>query len=353
MTKSLTDILKKYIRKPVAVVGLAALLICGSKTLFAKENETKWRREYSAVVNGNYYPNGYDKIHAEYGDPTFCDIDGDGDYDMFLHYRNTINFWRNNGDPNYPSWRLVTKDYNPNEFKNGRMSLAFCDIDNDGDYDMFVGEGMDYTKIHSYRNDGTPTSQSWTLVTKEYASINVDSSEPTPTFCDIDGDGDYDLFVGEWNGNISFSRNDGTPTSPSWTLVTKEYASINVGEKSSPTFCDIDGDGDYDLFVGKGDTGISFYRNDGTPTSPSWTLVTKEYASINVGWNSIGFCDIDNDGDPDMFVGSAYGSISFWRNMGLEKTLSADIDNNGIVDFKDFSKFAEQWLMTEEWYDGE
>ena len=299
MTKSLTGILKKYIRKPVAVVGLAALLICGSKTLFAKENETKWRREYSAVVNGNYYPNGYDKIHAEYGDPTFCDIDGDGDYDMFLHYRNTINFWRNNGDPNYPSWRLVTKDYNPNEFKNGRMSLAFCDIDNDGDYDMFVGEGMDYTKIHSYRNDGTPTSQSWTLVTKEYASINVDSSEPTPTFCDIDGDGDYDLFVGEWNGNISFSR------------------------------------------------------NDGTPTSPSWTLVTKEYASINVGWNSIGFCDIDNDGDPDMFVGSAYGSISFWRNMGLEKTLSADIDNNGIVDFKDFSKFAEQWLMTEEWYDGE
>ena len=36
-----------------------------------------------------------------------------------------------------------------------------------------------------------------------------------------------------------------------------------------------------------------------------------------------------------------------------EKTLKADFDNDGIVSFKDFAKFAEQWLAREQWFASE
>jgi beta propeller repeat protein len=36
-----------------------------------------------------------------------------------------------------------------------------------------------------------------------------------------------------------------------------------------------------------------------------------------------------------------------------EKTIKADFDNDGIVNFNDFAKFAEQWLATEQWFTDE
>jgi len=95
-----------------------------------------------------------------------------------------------------------------------------------------------------------------------------------PTFADIDNDGDFDLFVGEFDGNINFYRNTGTASNPIFALETKNFASIDVGDFSTPTFTDIDNDGDFDLFVGELDGNINFYRNDGTATNPTLTLVT-------------------------------------------------------------------------------
>jgi beta propeller repeat protein len=36
-----------------------------------------------------------------------------------------------------------------------------------------------------------------------------------------------------------------------------------------------------------------------------------------------------------------------------EKTIKADFDNDGIVNFNDFAKFVEQWLATEQWFASE
>jgi hypothetical protein len=90
---------------------------------------------------------------------------------------------------------------------------------------MFIGEQEG--GIFHYRNDGTPDSPNWTFV--GYTPAVVDSRDSTPTFVDIDGDSDYDMFIGEGAGNINFYRNDGNPTSPIWTYVTDNYESINVG----------------------------------------------------------------------------------------------------------------------------
>jgi len=194
---------------------------------------------------------------------------------------------------------------------------APVDIDADGDFDMFIGEREG--GIFHYRNDGTPDSPSWTFV--GYTSAVVDSGNSAPTYVDIDGDGDYDAFIGEGDGNITFYRNDGDATSPIWTYVTDKYESIDVGSSSIPTFVDIDGDGDYDMFIGKGEGTISFYRNDGTPEAPVWTLVTKNYADIDVGGRSTPtFADIDADGDFDLFIGEEDGNINFYQNDGTPES---------------------------------
>jgi hypothetical protein len=315
--------------------------------------ERPWQREDSAVDAG------------EYSHPTFSDIDADGDDDLFIgkHYGG-ITFFQNDGTRTSPSWTFVTDNYISAHSNASwrRFAPTFCDIDNDGDYDLFVGyvdvaigdlssdvllsdyvggsssdyayaAGSEVGLLFFYRNDGTPTSPSWTSVSSNYFGVYVGyghGDRPAPAFLDIDNDGDYDLVLGVESGWINFHRNDGTPESPS--LGRYPFDSIDVGDDGAPAFSDIDSDGDYDLFAGERDGNINFYRNDGTPDSASWTLVTEDYpsmdSSMDVGSASApAFSDIDDDGDYDMFIGEEEGGVRFWRNLTVEhQVVPVEID---------------------------
>ena len=83
-------------------------------------------------------------------------------------------------------------------------------------------------------------------------------------------------------------------------------------------FFDIDGDGDYDLFIGRRDGKISYYKNTGTVSSPVFILQTDNYKNIHVGKNAVPhFVDIDNDTDPDLFVGNFKGGLYFYENQDV------------------------------------
>ena len=279
---------------------------------YSSSTEINWRKELTAQIDGNSVDCAF-AGGMEYAKSAFADIDGDGDPDIFVGDQNgRVRIFRNEGAPQNPRWNFVS-DF-PDSAIGERISPTMVDIDADGDLDLFAGnkEG----KVCFFRNDGNLHSPVWIQVTDYYASIDV-GSESTPIFVDIDADKDFDLFVGKEDGAVSFYRNDGTKSVPAWNLITSNYDSIDVGASSIPFFADMDADEDLDLFIGEDQGNLNFYRNVGNKTSPGWILVSDNYNLIDVGKRSApALVDIDDDSDLDLFIGQDQGNIEFYRNDG-------------------------------------
>jgi uncharacterized Rossmann fold enzyme len=195
------------------------------------------------------------------------------------------------------------------------------DIDNDGDRDAFIGEKDGY--INYYKNTGTNTSPVFIEQTSGANPLNgVDIGySSTPTFVDIDNDGDRDAFIGEKDGNINYYNNTGTNTSPVFieqTSGSNPLNSVDVGTYSTPTFVDIDNDGDMDAFIGGSGGNIIYYQNTGTKTNPVFiqqTSGSNPLNSVDVGtYSTPTFVDIDNDGDMDAFIGESSEDVFYYQN---------------------------------------
>ncbi len=268
--------------------------------------------------------------------PQLVDIDGDCDRDLITGSDNgRIYFYRNKGNSGNPSFELASSNFgnlNLGEF-NATPIPSLVDIDADGDLDLFVGK--DDGTISFYRNTGNSQSSVFTLVTSQYLGLRVNTN-PVFAFGDIDADGDYDLFVGEWNftgrANVRFYRNQGTPQNANFVLETAQLLPPGNRTQTIPTLADYDGDGDLDLFVGGLDGTIQLFRNDGTPGSFRFTPTVGPYAGLDVGfWAAPVFSDIDGDGDLDLFVGTRQGGICFYRNTTAPALLKGDINADGML----------------------
>jgi hypothetical protein len=181
----------------------------------------------------------------------------------------SVKFYRNTGSMGNPVLEFemeIVPGYT------GSASPALTDIDNDGDFDLFIGRDNGF--ITFYENVGSPEEFRFRHITDNYQNIQAyDIFWTMPTFCDIDGDGDQDLFIGDVPGDLYFYRNIGTPDSAIFEYVTDTYIDLQeYGQilESDPEFVDIDNDGDYDLFVGCADGGVLFYRNLGTSVVPDF-----------------------------------------------------------------------------------
>ncbi len=89
---------------------------------------------------------------------------------------------------------------------------------------------------------------------------------------DWDGDGDYDLIVGDIRGNVWLVPNEGTPKAPAFgpaekLLVQGKPLRVASGD-AGPAVADWDGDGDLDLLVGAGNGSVWLFENVGSRESP-------------------------------------------------------------------------------------
>jgi len=256
--------------------------------------------------------------------PTFTDIDNDGDFDLFVgEYYGSILFFENTGTNSAPAFA------NPQTNPFGVTPVVilpfptFADIDNDGDFDLFVGEG--YGDIRFYENTGTNSAPVFANPQPNPFGITA-TYNAAPAFADIDNDGDLDLFVGEFLGNIQFFENKGTSSVPAFAAPQQNpFGITSTYAHAAPAFADIDNDGDFDLFVGEHYDTIQFFENTGTNSAPAFANPqTNPFGFNPVNRPFPTFADIDNDGDFDLFVGGYFGNIQYFEfnsPTGLEDQL--------------------------------
>ncbi|WP_254175027.1 beta strand repeat-containing protein [Planktothrix pseudagardhii] len=270
--------------------------------------------------------------------PSFADLDKDGDLDAIIgDWNGTLQYWQNNGGV-FTQQTGAANPFNGIDVGNN-AAPAFADIDKDGDLDAFIGSRLG--SIEYFQNtNGSFTQQTGTA--NPFNGISVEES--TPSFADIDKDGDLDAFVGSKSGAIEYFQN----TNGSFTQQTgtaNPFNGVFVGFNSVPSFADLDRDGDLDAFIGVGSGAIENFQN----TNGSFTQILNQlnpFKFINVGSDSFpSFGDIDKDGDLDAFIGAGGGLIKFFENTTPPFPLQIDaflptnrqqqvpVANDLIVDF--------------------
>ncbi|SRX74514.1 FG-GAP-like repeat-containing protein [Aequorivita antarctica] len=231
---------------------------------------------------------------------SFADVDNDGDLDAVVvtYGRNGVGrknyFYRNNGNGTF--------EYEPTNAIGIPLTYSeminWIDLNNDQYLDAYITNSVVSTRNLYFENqgDGSFEAVSGLSITSEtLASRSIN-------WIDYDGDGDSDLFVAnENNANNSLFRNDGPDN---FTQITNLPITQNGKNSAGSSWADVDNDGDFDLFVANwdGQNNQLFINDNGTFVEQTSSAIAAETGS------SFGsaFADVDNDGDLDLLVCNSY-----------------------------------------------
>ena len=192
---------------------------------------------------------------------------------------------------------------------------AWADVDGDGDYDLYVSGCDSYGAL--YRNDGNET---FVDISRESGLFHVQSGY-SATFVDIDGDNDSDLYICRdgWNGTSpnSLYENDGKGN---FKDITAESGLLDDGASFMHAWSDVDRDGDLDVFIAKGITGAGdtnrLYLNDGKGRFTDGTEAAGLSEPKGTKTMGLAFGDYDLDGWPDLFISGFNMKSRLYHNKG-------------------------------------
>lgn len=272
--------------------------------------------------------NPFDGIYGpKYGPalPTFVDMDGDGDnlVDLFIGgtystFFNGIDYYENQGTATAPDFVLTPHSLNSLTYSN--MSVAFADVDTDGDLDVVIGTANGDPRVFTQDTGVFVYSSENPLLPFQFTDMT------SPVAADFDGDGDLDFlvgmedesFFGMYHSNMQYFENsDGEFSLIDRTdLNTSPFGGVDVGSTAAPVFVDLDDDGDMDAVIGAkySDPLLSVYINHEGIFIADQEHPLTEISPPGFTANTIPvFVDIDRDADPDLILCTVSG-IHFFRN---------------------------------------
>lgn len=241
------------------------------------------------------------------------DYDNDGYVDLYVTNSDSIKknyLYHNDGS----TFSKITEGDITNEAYISRCA-NWIDVDGDNDVDLFVTNEFNQQE-NLYLNNGDGT---FTKKTGDPLVLNGGKTM-SASWGDVDNDGDFDVFLANDGANNALFYNDGEGN---FTKATTDIVSNDGGNSFGSNFADIDNDGDLDLFVTNSFWGTMWnnflYLNNGDGT---FTKNTTDVTATDMGWSyGNAFGDYDNDGDMDLVVANCYDAAqnnNLYNNNGNE-----------------------------------
>jgi hypothetical protein len=223
----------------------------------------------------------------------------------------------------------------------GRFTPSLVDLDGDSDGNSLPDlVGANGSELMYFKNNNGVYEY---VALEDGPFSGVTMSDGHSEFADVDDDGDYDLFIGDYYYDINsgtgkyfirYYQNQGDSNNPIFAEVTKNdpdwpFANLQLENYPLyPSFVDIDHDGDLDAVIGEG----GYWYEGADPSrgaqrvllfenyGPGTGLYHNSFEGYLIGQYdgaeepSSQFIDIDNDGDDDVLTGDASGIIKFFEN---------------------------------------
>ena len=200
-------------------------------TVYFRNTGTPSRPAFAAPSSN---PFGLSDV-GEWSRPTFADLDGDGDLDAFIgeRYGNTV-YFRNTGSTTAPAFAAPTNNPFGLDFVQYQSDPTFADLDADGDLDAFIGDL--YGNTVYFRNSGAVTAPAFAAASNNPFGLADVGWNASPAFADLDGDGDLDAFIGQADLSVVYFRNTGVPIHPAFIAAgSNPFDLADVGRNPNPT----------------------------------------------------------------------------------------------------------------------
>jgi len=249
----------------------------------------------------------------------------------------------------------------------GHPGIAVGDVNGDGLDDLYLCQELGLpNRLYLQQPDGS--------VRDVAADAGVDWLHDSrgALLVDLDGDGDQDLVVAVW-GNVVLAENAGSPDAVRFRVRTVVPTSDDVLSLSAADF-DLDGDLDLyacsyhpdqtldgaeaSVFAGAAESFVFHDANNGAPNrllrsalaaGRPWSF---EDATVEVGLDeenrrfsyAAAWEDVDDDGDPDLYVANDFGRDNLYRNEGgrfREMSAEANVEDSAggmSITFGDYDR---------------
>ena len=255
--------------------------------------------------------------------PQLVDLDGDGHLDLVIQeYNGRMLQLRRDGltAEGWPRFRLVS--WRLGGVDSGEWS-RFTDLEGDGRPDLFVELPFSYLRLlRNTGTRERPAFTALADSLRDTGGVAIFSDRQNiPQIVDIDCNGRPDLMIGRITGHIlHYELEDPAAPVPRFRLVTPRFQGLEIvtGQGSlhganTMAFVDHDGDGDLDLFWGDFfEAGLLLFENVGSCASPQLRPEPARFPLrtplLTSGYNAPAFGDLLGTGRADLVVGVLGGA---------------------------------------------